>query len=91
MNLRKSMIALAAVAALAGCETLTPEQQIAAGGLGGAAAGLLTAKALNANPQWTILTVLAGAATGALVAKNNATGQCAYSDGAGGYYTAPCS
>lgn len=80
----------AATLALSGCAGLTPQQQLATGAVLGAGAGLLTANAFNANPTWTVLTVLAGAAAGTLVAKNNQTGQCAYANGDGTYYTAPC-
>ena len=83
-------LAVISVIALAGCDTLTPQQQIAAGGLAGAAVGLVTANAINANPSWTVLTVLAGAAAGTLVARNNSTGTCAYSNGDGTYYEAAC-
>lgn len=88
----KSMIlATAAVATLSlGACTMTPNQRMAVGGLAGAAGGLILADALNANPNWTIVAALGGAAAGALVARNTATGQCAYSYGDGTYYSAPC-
>ena len=82
-------LACAGSLALAGCN-LTTEEQMAVGVIAGAGAGLLTANALNANSNWTILAVLAGATAGALVAKNNATGECAYAKGDGTYYSAPC-
>ncbi|MCI2399008.1 glucose-6-phosphate isomerase [Aliiroseovarius subalbicans] len=89
--MRKQLILLACASslAIAGCNMTTQEQMVVGGVVGGAA-GLLTANALNANTNWTILAVLAGAAAGSLVAKNNATGECAYAKGDGTYYTAPC-
>jgi len=88
----KSMIlATAAVATLSlGACTMTNNERMAVGGLAGAAGGLILADALNANPNWTIVAALGGAAAGALVARNTATGECAYANGAGGYYSAPC-
>lgn len=90
--MKRLSLALAAAASLAtaGCDRLTPQQQIAAGALLGAGAGLLTANALKANSSWTLLTALAGAAAGTLVARNLQTGECAYANGDGTYYTAPC-
>jgi osmotically inducible lipoprotein OsmB len=90
--MRKHITAIAcisalAVASVAGC---TKEERIVAGGMIGAGAGLLTASVLGANSNWTILTVLAGAAAGALVAKNKVTGKCAYARGDGTYYEAAC-
>lgn len=88
----KSMIlATAAVATLGlGACTMTSNERTAVGGLAGAAGGLILADALNANPNWTIVAALGGAAAGALVARNSSSGQCAYSNGNGSYYTGPC-
>jgi hypothetical protein len=80
---------LSAVVALSACQP-TPQNQAIAGGVFGAAAGLVGAEMLDANPQWTAVAVLAGAAAGTLIAQNQATRECAYSDGRGGYYTRPC-
>lgn len=90
MHKKFLVAATAASFTLAGCAGMTPQQQIATGAILGAGAGLLTANAFNANPTWTVLTVLAGAAAGTLVAKNNQTGECAYANGDGTYYTAAC-
>lgn len=78
------------IAFLPACENLTPEQRTVVGIAGGAAAGLITAEALNANDDWRLIAALAGAAAGTLVAQNSATGRCAYSRGDGTYYTARC-
>ena len=78
------------LAALAACTGLTPQQQTLVGITGGAAAGLLTAEVLDADDDWRIIAVLAGAAVGTLVARNTVTGTCAYARGDGTYYTAPC-
>lgn len=85
-------VALAATAALslAACDGLSPNERAAVGALAGAAAGVITADALGADRNWTIVSALGGAAAGVLVARHTANGQCAYSNGAGGYYTGPC-
>ena len=58
--------------------------------VGGAAGGLITAEALEADDDWRLIAGLTGAAIGAMVASNTATDICAYSRGDGTYYTAPC-
>ena len=55
-----------------------------------AASGALTAEMIGSSDEWVILAGLIGAGAGVLVARNSQTGDCAYSDGAGGYYTAAC-
>jgi len=85
-----SILGLTCAATLPACENLTPEQRTVVGVTGGAAAGLLTAAAFDANSEWRIIAALAGAAAGTLVAQNSTTGNCAYARGNGTYYTAPC-
>lgn len=87
----KSLIIVALVGAfgLSAC-TMTSNERAVAGGLAGAAGGLVLANALDANPNWTIVAALGGAAAGALVARNAGTNECAYSDGRGGYITQRC-
>ncbi|MCU4653649.1 glucose-6-phosphate isomerase [Roseibacterium sp. SDUM158016] len=86
----------AAVLALAGCQNMTQQDQSELFGAAlGAGAGLLLADAFDANPQWTVVTALAGAAVGQQVARNNSTGECAYyvgrdSLGRPVYRTGPC-
>ncbi|MCB1341510.1 MAG: glycine zipper 2TM domain-containing protein [Pseudooceanicola sp.] len=80
----------AAMLGLTACDTMTPSQQSAAGAVGGAAAGLLVADAFDANDNWKIVSTLAGAAAGTMVARNTQNATCAYSNGNGTYYTAPC-
>ena len=82
-------IACASALALSACQMTTNEQAVV-GGLVGAGAGLITAKALDANHNWTIIAVLAGAAAGTMVARNSATNECAYANGDGTYRTGPC-
>ncbi len=89
MKLKALALLSAASLAIAGCQP-TPQNQAIAGGVFGAAVGLVGAEMLDANPQWTAIAVLAGAAAGTLIAQNQSTRQCAYADGFGGYYTAPC-
>ncbi|WP_417597591.1 glycine zipper 2TM domain-containing protein [Pararhodobacter oceanensis] len=82
--------ATAGTLALSGCAGMTAGERTVAGGAAGAAGGLVLANALGANPNWTILATLGGAAAGAVVARNATENECAYADGRGGYYTAPC-
>jgi len=60
------------------------------GALIGGAAGALTAEAIGSSDEWVILAGLIGAGAGVLVARNAEDGDCAYSDGRGGYYRAAC-
>jgi hypothetical protein len=88
-------IVLAAILALAGCQNMTAQDQANLGMLTGAGAGFLLADAFDANPAWTVVATLGGAAVGQQVARNNATGQCAYyagrdSLGRALYRTGPC-
>lgn len=83
-------VLLIAALATAACQPLSPQDRSNLGLLGGAGAGLLLADAFNANPQWTILATVAGAAVGTQVARNTQTGQCAYSNGNGTYTVRPC-
>ncbi len=91
MKLRLALPAvLVATLAVSACDTMTPGERAVVGGLTGAAAGLITANALRANPNWTIVAALGGAAAGSLVARNAATNECAYSDGRGNYRVRRC-
>lgn len=91
MRIKLIPLALAGSLALSACMDMTPQQRTDLGGAAmGAAVGLISAKALGANTNWTVLTTLAGAAAGVMVARNNATGECAYSNGDGTYRTGPC-
>jgi osmotically inducible lipoprotein OsmB len=82
--------ALAAVALMTGCENLTTEQRTLVGITAGAATGLITAEALDADSNWRLIAALAGAAAGTLVAQNSAAGRCAYARGDGTYFVASC-
>lgn len=90
--MRKQIIILVAGAsiALAGCVPMNQTERQVAGGVVGATAGLLTASALSAGAGWTLLTVLAGATAGTLVARNYSTNMCAYARADGRYVTRPC-
>ena len=90
MPKRLFALTLAGAMALSACQMTQQQQTDVGGAVVGGAIGLITAKALGANSNWTILTTLAGAAAGVLVARNNATNQCAYSNGDGTYTTQPC-
>ncbi len=89
MNLKISGALFAVVIAASACQP-TPQNQAALGAVFGGAAGLALSELVGANPQWTAVAVLGGAAAGAVVAQNQATQECAYADGRGGYYIAPC-
>ncbi|MGY6696908.1 MAG: glycine zipper 2TM domain-containing protein [Roseinatronobacter sp.] len=80
---------LVATMALAGCQLSDTERSVV-GGVAGAAGGLAVGNLLGANTNWTILTTVAGAAAGTLLAQNTRTGMCAYARGDGTYYEAPC-
>lgn len=93
MNMNTKLTALIAAAALtiAACEDMTQEQRddLAAGTIG-AGVGAVGATILGAEQGWVWLAAATGAAAGVLLARNERTDQCAYADGLGGYYTAPC-
>ena len=75
--------------ALVGCVSENQERQVTGAVIGGGL-GLITSKVLGADNDWVVVSTLAGAAAGALVAKNQQTGLCAYARGDGTYYRAPC-
>ena len=92
--MRTKLTALLAASALtiaAACEDMTQQQRddLTAGAIG-AGVGGVGASILGADQGWVWVAAAAGAATGVLLARNNRTGECAYADGRGGYYTAPC-
>jgi uncharacterized protein YcfJ len=89
MKLKALAIVSAATLSLAACQP-TQQNQAILGGVFGAATGLVGAELLDANPQWTAVAVLAGAAAGTLIAQNQSRRECAYADGRGGYYTGAC-
>lgn len=91
MTFKFTALTAAAALTVAGCADMTTNQRDqAAAGLFGAGAGAVGAKILGADAGWTMIAAAAGAATGALIARNQQTGECAYADGRGGYYTADC-
>lgn len=81
--------AMVAILALPACEDTQQNETLAAAGFG-AAFGAVTASIFGADDGWTVVAALAGAAAGTLIAENSRNNECAYSDGRGGYYTAPC-
>ncbi|MWB77196.1 glucose-6-phosphate isomerase [Pseudooceanicola sp. 216_PA32_1] len=87
----KIAVIVAVTSALSACAGgMSPEARTVAGVAGGAAAGLIAAEALNADNNWRIIAALGGAAAGTMVAQNTQSQSCAYANGNGGYYTAPC-
>jgi len=82
-------LACAAALTLAGCLSPYEERQVG-GALIGGGLGFLTAKAFDADSDWVLVTTLAGAAAGTLVARNTADNTCAYATGDGRYRPGPC-
>ncbi|WP_397543304.1 glucose-6-phosphate isomerase [Roseovarius salis] len=82
-------IAIAAPVALASCATPYQERQLG-GALFGGTLGFITAKALDADDDWVVVSTLGGAAAGTLVARNTANNRCAYATEDGQYRVAPC-
>lgn len=74
---------------LAGCIDTRDNRELTGAALG-AGAGLIGAAVFDANAGWTVISTLAGAAAGTLIARNTRTNQCAYSNGDGSYRTVPC-
>lgn len=89
--MRKFMMigAVAGAMALSGCQMTATDRTIV-GGVAGAVGGLAVANLLGANSNWSILSTVAGAAAGSLLARNASTGTCAYARGNGTYYEAAC-
>ena len=85
-----SAFAIGALALLPACENLTADQASVVGVAAGAATGLIAANVLEADDDWTLISALAGAAAGTLVAQNRRSERCAYARGDGTYYTAAC-
>jgi len=82
-------LAGAALLALPGC--LTPQQERQVGGaLIGSSLGFVTAKVLDLDSDWVVVSTLAGAAAGTLVARNSARNTCAWATGDGRYREGPC-
>ncbi len=86
--MRTPLLILSAAALTAACSQLTKNEPY--GVLAGAATGYIAAQALEINDEWVLATTLAGAAAGALVARNADLKQCAYATGDGRYVTSDC-
>ncbi|MFB9149278.1 glucose-6-phosphate isomerase [Roseovarius ramblicola] len=86
---RNTIVGALAGLALAACANTGDNREVTGAALG-AGAGLIAAAAFEASAGWTVLTTLAGAAAGTLIARNTRTNQCAYSNGDGTYRTVPC-
>jgi glucokinase len=68
----------------------TSQNQAALGAVLGGVTGLALSELVDANSQWTAVAVIGGAAAGTMLAQNQTTRECAYADGRGGYFLAPC-
>ena len=90
--MRKTTLAVSAIAlmALSACDGMTQQERMIVGGLAGATLGVVTATVLQADRNWTIIAALAGATAGTLVARNAATGECAFARGDGRYDIRRC-
>jgi len=84
--MKKLLIALPLVAALAACET--QNQNVAAGALSGAALGAAVSSSDDA-VKGALLGGVAGAAAGSYIGQTR-TGKCVYQNSAGQRYTAAC-
>ncbi|MDN2565390.1 hypothetical protein N1F89_04085 [Aquibium sp. A9E412] len=82
--MKKMVISLALVGALAGCTTT--EQDAAVGGAAGAVIGGLASDSVGG----AVIGGVAGAAAGVLIGKAARTGYCRYRDRYGRIYEAPC-
>ena len=87
---RKFALMLPVVFALSACLQDPSARNQASGAAVGGVLGAITATALGADTEWLIIGTLVGAGAGALVAQNQQTGECAYANGDGTYYRAPC-
>jgi hypothetical protein len=87
---KKTFLATTIVAtlALAGCNTR--DQDTVAGAVVGGGLGAVTAGVLGASSGWVVAAGAAGAAVGALYARNRSTNKCAYSNGDGTYTIRTC-
>lgn len=82
---------LAAVLALSACENISDQTKAtAAGGVAGAVGAGVIAQLLGASSDWVAIASVAGAAAGAIVARNETTGQCYVSNGDGTYSKSAC-
>lgn len=90
--MRKMIFLLSSIAFLGttACDDMSRSDRVLAAGIVGAGVGLITANVLEADRNWTLLAVLAGAAIGTLVARNDRTNECAYAAGNGRYRVRPC-
>jgi osmotically inducible lipoprotein OsmB len=76
----------AATVALAACETQETRTVIVTPSTPAA----LTAEVIAADSSWTVVRALPGATAGTLVARNTATGSCAFAVGDGTYRVGTC-
>lgn len=84
-------IVLAGAMAVAGCQSMTrADQNTLAGGVIGGGLGALTAAAFGASAGWIVVAGAAGAAAGAIYARNTTTNECAVSNGNGTYRIVRC-
>lgn len=84
-------IVLAGAMAVAGCQSMTrTDQNTLAGGVVGGGLAALTAAAFGVSAGWIVVAGAAGAAAGAIYARNATTSECAVSNGNGTYRVVRC-
>ncbi|MFN3170206.1 MAG: bacteriocin [Hyphomicrobiales bacterium] len=84
-------VVLVGALAMAGCQSMSRvEQNTLAGGVIGGGLGALTAAAFGASAGWVVVAGAAGAAAGAIYARNTTTNECAVSNGDGTYRIVRC-
>ncbi|WP_417726261.1 glucose-6-phosphate isomerase [Roseovarius sp.] len=86
---RSLIIASIASLSLSGCMQGVSDREMTGGAIG-ALGGAAIASAFDVSAGWTVVSALAGAAAGTLIARNTAKNQCAYANGDGTYRTVPC-
>ena len=89
---RATALVLVAALGLSACDSVPDSTKATlTGGTAGAIGGAVLMQLIGANPYWTAAGAVAGAAAGALVARNSQTNQCYYSNGDGTYSPRTCS
>ena len=91
MQMRKLAVVLAASLALSACASVSDNTKATGtGAVAGAIGAGVLANLLGADEAWTWIAAAAGAAAGAMVAKNDQTGECYYANGDGTYSKGAC-
>ncbi|WP_212523894.1 glucose-6-phosphate isomerase [Actibacterium sp. MT2.3-13A] len=84
------MAATAGLFTLAACNGMSRDEEMFVGALAGATLAIITADALDADPNWVVVAALTGAAVGSLVAIDRRNDRCAYARADGRYRVTRC-